>query len=49
MSFHEIDDAFLGSIKHYLPPNKSHTGRPNAELKEKEERKTNKSRSGRIQ
>jgi len=33
MSFHEIDDALWEFIIPYLPPQKSHTGRPRADLR----------------
>jgi transposase len=32
MSFHEIDDVLWKSIEPYLPPQKSHTGRPRADM-----------------
>ena len=33
MSFREIDDAFWGSIKSYLSPQKPYTGRPHADMR----------------
>lgn len=33
MSFHEIDDALWESIEPYLPPHKSYTGRPRANMR----------------
>jgi transposase len=33
MLFHEIDDLPRKSIEPYLPPQKSHTGRPRADMR----------------
>ncbi len=33
MSFREIDDVLWNSIEPYLPPQKSYTGRPRADMR----------------